>query len=103
MAYKVLETELAQQDLDNILSYIALSLANPTAASAFADAVEDCYGCLEKMPLMFERCRDPRLSALGYRKAVINHYVCVYKVDESAETVMIMRFFYGRQDYEKLI
>jgi len=40
---------------------------------------------------------------LGYRKAVIKNYVMVCKVDGSARAVLVMRFFYGRQDYEKLI
>jgi len=103
MAYRIIETELAVQDLDRILSYIALSLANPIAASAFADAVEECYSGLEKTPFMFELCRDSRLRALGYHKAAIKKYVMVYKVDENARTVNILRFFFGRQDYEKLI
>jgi len=103
MAYRIIEAELAIQDLDSILAYLTLSLDNPIAASAFADAVEDCYSSLEKMPLMFEVCRDPRLRVLGYHRAVIKNYVMVYKVDENAKTVNILRFFYGRQDYEKLI
>lgn len=103
MTYNVVETELAVQDLDSIFSYLALSLANPAAASAFADAVEHCYSSLEQTPLMFEACRSPRLRALGYRKAVIKNYVMVYKIDQAAKTVVILRFFYGRQNYEKLI
>lgn len=103
MGFKIVETELALRDLDSILAYIAVSLSNPTAATAFADAVEDCCSRLEKMPLMFELCRDPRLRAMGYHKAVIRSYVMVYKVDESTKTVYVLRFFYGRQDYEKLI
>ena len=52
---------------------------------------------------MYELCRDPRLRALEYHKAVIKNFIMVYKVDEAAKTVHILRFFYGRQDYEKLI
>lgn len=48
MAYKIIKTRLAEQDLDNILGYIVLSLANPSAAASFADAVEACYSDLEK-------------------------------------------------------
>lgn len=48
MGYRIIETELALQDLDNILAYIAVSLSNPTAAADFADAVEDCYSVLRK-------------------------------------------------------
>ena len=103
MAYKIFETELALQDLDSILSYIALTLNNPSAASSFADEVEKCYSSLEEMPLMFELCHDPRLHALGYHKAAIKNYVMVYKVDETKKAITVLRFFYGRQDYEKLI
>ena len=73
MAYKLVETALAQADLDAILSYLALSLENPTAATAFANEVEKCYTALEQMPYLYEQCRDPRLSSKGYRKAVIKH------------------------------
>lgn len=103
MAYKVMETELALQDLDHILAYIALTLCNPSAAASFADEVEKCYSILEKMPLTAALCREPRLRALGYRKAVIKNYVMVYKVDKAKKTVIILRFFYGRQNYETLI
>lgn len=83
MAYKLVETALAQADLDAILSYLALSLENPTAATAFANEVEKCYTALEQMPYLYEQCRDPRLSSKGYRKAVIKHYLLIYRVDEA--------------------
>jgi toxin ParE1/3/4 len=40
--YKLVVTELAHQDLDNIVSYIAIQLANPTAASDFLYGVGKC-------------------------------------------------------------
>lgn len=79
MAYEIIKTELAEQDLDSILGYMVHSLANPSAATSFADAVEACYSDLEKMPLMYELCRDPRLRALEYHKAVIKNYIMVYR------------------------
>ncbi len=88
MGYKLIETRLASQDLDNILEYMAVRLQNPAAASAFADAVEQCYDLLEHTPLMYEACRDLRLRAKGYRKAVIRNYVLIYKVDEKNQTSM---------------
>ena len=103
MAYKLVETPLAQQDLDAILSYLTFSLENPTAASAFADEVQKCYDVLEQMPYLYEQCRDLHLSAKGYRKAVIKHYLLIYRVDEAQKTVYLLRFFYGRQNYEALL
>ncbi|MCD8088928.1 MAG: type II toxin-antitoxin system RelE/ParE family toxin [Oscillospiraceae bacterium] len=103
MAYKIEVTPHASEDLEEIVSYIEGTLANAAAAAAFLDAVEECYDELEAMPFLFEECRDPQLKALGYRRAVIKHYVMVYRVDEAEKTVYILRFFYGAREYEKLI
>lgn len=103
MAYKIESTPLADQDLEGIIAYIAEDLENPIAAAHFLDEVDACYTHLEKMPLMYEQCHDPNLKKLGYRKALISNYVMIYRVDEDAETVFILRFFYARRDYEKLI
>lgn len=48
-------------------------------------------------------CQNARLMALGYRKVVIKNYIMIYRVEETTHTVYILRFFYGRRDYEKLI
>lgn len=103
MGYKIESTPSANQDLSGIVSYIAGDLENPAAAAHFLDEVDACFAHLEKMPLMYEQCRDARLKSLGYRKALINNYVMIYRVDEDAKAVYILRFFYARRDYEKLI
>lgn len=103
MAYKVEHTELAEQDLDNILDYIAHALENPSAAASFADEVQSCYAHLEQMPQMYELCRNPHLRRLGYRKAIIKNYIMIYRISESNKTVYVLRYFYGRRDYEKLL
>ena len=101
--YKLVITELAHQDLDRIVSYIVVQLSNSKAAGDFLDEVTACYGFLKSTPMMYERCQDRRLGQEGYRKAVIKNYVLVYKINEESKIVSIMRFFYGAQDYTKLI
>jgi len=96
-------TDNAEQDLENIISYIVEKLSAPVAASTFLDAVHDCYENLETNPHIYESCRDHRLKKEGYRRAVVKNYILVYKIDEEAKTVTIHRFFYGRQDYVSLI
>ena len=103
MAYKLVKTDSFQRDLDAAIGYIALSLENKIAAASLLDAIEQCYDGMERMPLMYEACHDPRLRELGYQKVVIRNYIMVYQVDKDSETVNILRFFHGRQDYEKLI
>jgi toxin ParE1/3/4 len=101
--YKLIVSELAHQDLDNIVSYIAIQLANPTAAEDFLDEVVKCYGYLKSNPMMYAKCQDKQLGEKGYRKAVIKNYVLVYKINDTSKTVGILRFFYSAQDYVKLI
>lgn len=52
---------------------------------------------------MYVKCQDMRLEKEGYRKVLIKNYVLVYKINEDSKTVNILRFFYGAQDYVKLI
>jgi plasmid stabilization system protein ParE len=40
--YRLVVSELAHRDLDNIVSYIAIQLANPIAATNFLDEVKKC-------------------------------------------------------------
>ena len=101
--YKLVVAQLAHQNLDNIVSYIAVQLANRAAASDFLDEVDRCYDYLRSNPMMYSKCGDSRLGKLGYRKVVIRNYILVYKVDEISKTVIVLRFFYGARDYAKLI
>lgn len=101
--YKLTVTELAQDDLDAIVEYIACQLENPIAAGAFLDEVEACYKQLNANPFIYARSSDLRLAREGYRKAVIKKYLLMFKVDEDAETVVIYRVFYGAMDYEKML
>jgi Plasmid stabilisation system protein. len=101
--YRLVIAELAHEDLDSIVSYIAVQLVNPMAAAKLLDEVEKCYGYLKSNPLIYERCHDTRLEKEGYHKATINNYVLIYKVDEPAKTIIIYRFFYGAQNYIQLI
>lgn len=103
MVYKLTITDAAHSDLDDALDYIANRLVNPSAAAHMLAQVEACYEHLRAHPFMYEACHDPRLQALGYRKAVIGNYILVFRPDKTTQTVYILRYFYGARDYEKLL
>ncbi len=103
MAYDVVVTPSANADLDSIIEYISVKLANPSAASAFLNNVTKCYEELSVSPKMYEQCRDVRLKKLGYRRAIIGNYILVYRVDEINMIVYVLRYFYGAREYAKLI
>jgi addiction module RelE/StbE family toxin len=103
MGYEVVISKSADRDLDEILTYMAEKLANPQAASAFADELDRHYDTLARQPLIFEPSRHGRLREKGYRRFPVKNYLVFYTVDENRRTVHIARIFYGRQDYEKYL
>ncbi len=101
--YRINVAALAHHDLDQIVSYIAINLTSPIAATNLIDEIEKCYDHLRRNPYMYAKCQDVRLEKEGYRKISIKNYILVYKVSEETKTVNIMRIFYGAQDYLNLI
>ena len=99
--YDLRITKLAEHDLDGIVKYIAEELANPTAAKVLLDKLETSYQFLANNPQMYPVCYDEHLKKKGYRKVLINNYLLIFKVDEIANRVDLLRFFYGAQDYIK--
>ena len=103
MNYKVVVSENAHNDLDNIFAYIALELKNISAAQRLFEEVQKAYKSVGKNPKMYAACLDNRLNTAGYRKILVKNYIIIYRIIESEKTVFIARVFYGRQDYEKYI
>ncbi len=103
MAYKIVVSEDAHRDLDDIVSYIAEELKNPQAASRFLDDVEQAYRRIVENPRLFAFCHDERLQKQGYRKIVIKNYLVLYREDAEASVVYVVRIVYGARDYEKLL
>ena len=103
MAYKIITTPYSERDLDAILRYMVEELHAPLAAADFADAVDACYVRLSEIHALYELCRNHRLASQGFRRAVIKHYVMIYEIDEQEKAVLIHRFFYGFQEYEKYL
>lgn len=103
MDYKVIVTKDAHDDVDEALDYIANRLQNPIAAKNLLDKIEEAYNELEFNPYMYQECSNERLQGKGYRKVVVKNYIIIYCVNDNEKTVYVLRMFYGRRDYAKLI
>ena len=103
MAYNLVITNDASDELDKIVDYIAVNLQNTQAASDFLDQVEASYDLLIENPRIYQLCDYPTFKEKQYRKVVINNYIMIYKIDEMTNTVNVMHFFYGKRDYYNLI
>ena len=103
MVYKLLITPSALDELSEIVDYISNNLDNPFSAADFLDKVGECYHRLKDNPKIYQLCDYQNFKEKGYRKAVIKNYVLIYRIDEETNTVYILHFVYGRQDYYSII
>ncbi|KUO49550.1 MAG: plasmid stabilization protein [Desulfitibacter sp. BRH_c19] len=103
MTYKLIVSKEAHKDIDNIVHYIAVELVNPTAATSFIEDVEKSYYAVVHNPRMYSLCKDVSLSRQGYRKIAIKNYLILYRIDDEAKTVFIVRIIYGGRNYAELI
>ena len=101
MGYKVLRTESAERDLDEIISYLVEKLCNPSAAVELLSAIDATYSRLEETPFLCALCQHKLLSRRGYRKVFIRGYLLIYRVDEEQGVVYIERFFSDMEDFEQ--
>lgn len=103
MAYNLIITNNADSELEEIVRYIAEHLDNTKAAASFLDSVESAYDRLTDNPHLYQLCDNPAFERRDYRKVVIGNYVMIYRVEEERNSVYILHFFFGRQDYFNLI
>ena len=102
MAYKLIVSKETHSDIDGIVTYIIQVLKSPQAANSFLDDVERSYRSITDNPYMYSLCRDIRLQRKGYRKIPIKNFLVIYRVDETVESVLVVRIVYGARDYAKL-
>jgi plasmid stabilization system protein ParE len=58
MEFEIVVTKTAETDFDEAISYIAVSLANPSAASALADEFEMALKQISDNPFLFHHFKD---------------------------------------------
>lgn len=104
MAYNVHITKNAENDLDEIVTYISDKLYNPNAANKLLDDFLNEKANLEVSPYMYPLSHDAKLQSEGYHRFIFyKNYVALYLIDEDKKEVWIMRIFYAKMDYAKLI
>lgn len=102
MACDVLWTERAQQDVDDIVGYIAVKLASPQAAREHLIAFEDAVDRISNNPELYAISRQPSCAARGLRACFVRRYVLLYSYN-GEDTVLVYRVFSTLQDYGSII
>ncbi|MCL1875216.1 MAG: type II toxin-antitoxin system RelE/ParE family toxin [Synergistaceae bacterium] len=103
MEYEVIISESAERDINKILMYMTVKLANPQAATDWADELAMRYNELSKHPKMYGYSLIEPLRRIGYRRFVVKNYIVFYRLDDVRRRVIIVRVFYSKQNYEKYL
>lgn len=102
--YTLRFTRHAARDLDELFHYISYELDAESAAKELMREVETSIFNLREFPYSAPQSRDDLLARKGYRTLTVRKkYVVVYRVYEEKQTVIVLRIFYGRRDYGKLL
>ena len=96
MGWQVALTDEAEADLGHVVAFLAQ--ISPTAAERIGLELVAIIFALDRLP---HRGAPVRLRP-GLRKIAHRHYLIIYRVNETAGRVEIIRIWDGRQDPQKL-
>ncbi|KJS86258.1 MAG: translation repressor RelE [Peptococcaceae bacterium BICA1-8] len=96
-------TPKAEEDLDEIYSYISTKLLAEDAANNLMDKIENSIMGLKEFPFSCSHVLDEPLKNRGYRKLIIENYIAFYLINEAEKQVVIMRVLYGASNYQNIL
>lgn len=95
-------TKKAESDLDGIVSYIAVELTNPQAASDFVDKLKDNIDEARAFPESGSLVDNEFLQVENLRKKLIGNYIMYYLPDMREKIIYILRIVYGKQNITEI-
>ena len=101
--YRVDVSEPAENDLKDIVRYIASQLSAPISALNMMELLEEAMAGLSDIPQRCPLVTDERLAQMGYRKLVVKKYIVFFSIDENNKMVDVERILYGRRDWLRLL
>lgn len=103
MNYKIQRTEKADNQLREIIFYIADDSGSVDVALKYLDKIEAAINRLEEFPYSGSLPKYAILRKQGYRVLIVERHLVFYKVNEVDKTVMIYAVVDGRREYRNLI
>ena len=101
--YFVNITDIAEEDILSTIQYIADDLKAPKAANNLLDEIEKHEKILEKTPKIYPTVSDEYLAEKGVKFVLIKNYMMFFVINESKKTVNVIRFLYGRRDWQNIV
>ena len=102
MGYKVIFSDYAKRQLDDILFYIYVTLGNETAAESVLRDAENTMQKLAQVGSSLRICNEPELAQYGYRKMhfLSHRYIMLYTIND--KEIHVDRIYHELEDYKNL-
>jgi len=99
MANRYLLSNSAQEDLDNIFSYISKELRNTNSAINLINRFEVKFESLISFPYAYPVVDSINLDRNDLRKCFVDNFIVIYLVNLNLNQIEIVRVIYQRVDY----
>ena len=101
--YKIMKTDKAEDQLRDIIYYIADDSGSIDTALKYLDKIEESINRLKEFPNSGSIPRYSILKKQGYRVVIVEKHLIFYKVSEENKTVIIYAIVDGKREYQNLI
>ena len=103
MKYKIIRTDKADEQLREIIFYIAEDSRSIDIALNYLDKIEKAINSLEEFPMSGSIPRYSILKKQGFRVLIAERHLVFYKINEDKKEVVIYAVVDGRREYRNLI
>lgn len=101
--YKAIYSADAKDDLKNIVMYIKYDLKEPNIAKNISKRIRQAVKNISENPMIYEVIDDDIIKQLELRKRVVGNYLIFYRVIDSSKEIQVVRIFYGKRNWLKLL
>lgn len=101
--YSIYITTPAEEDMNNIVKYIAFELLEPSTAKKQIERLKGSILSLETMPERQPVINDEYLAVKGYRLIKVDNYLIFYRTDETKKAVYIIRVLSERRNWQAIL
>ena len=103
MKYSIIRTDKAEEQLRDIIFYIAEDSGSVDVALSYLDKLEKAIMTLSDFPYDGVKPRYSILRKQGYLVLIVEKHMVFYKVDEEKKLVLIYAVVDSRREYQNLV
>ena len=101
--YKIMRTDKAEDQLRDIIYYIADDSGSIDTTLKYLDKIEEAINRLKEFPNSGSIPRYSILKKQGYKVVIVEKHLIFYKVSEENKTAIVYAIVDRRREYQNLI